>query len=129
MLKQSTEIKETMKKILVILMLLTTSLVFGLDTDVAKRALNQEQTKAIQYQEQIVTNQNVIQTMNDDQKFADFQKRLGDLRRQIYIRQFEFNKKFTTVDERSRLKSEIDPLVDEHAKLLHEFELFVNSLK
>jgi hypothetical protein len=118
-----------MKKVLVFLLLLTTSFVFGLDTDVAKRALNQEQTKAIQYQEQVVTNQNVIQTMNDDQKFADFQKRLGNLRRQIYIRQFEFNKKFTTIEERSRLKSEIDPLVDEHANLLREFEVFVNSLK
>jgi predicted nucleic acid-binding Zn-ribbon protein len=118
-----------MKKVLVFLLLLTTSLVFSLDTDVAKRALNQEQTRSIQYQEQVVTNQNVIQKMNDDEKFADFQKRLGNLRRQIYIRQFEFNKKFATVEERSQLKSEIDPLVDEHAKLLHEFELFVNSLK
>jgi predicted nucleic acid-binding Zn-ribbon protein len=118
-----------MRKVALIFMLLTASLAFGLETDVAKRALTQEQTKAIQYQEQIVTNQTVIQTMNDDQKFADFQKRLGNLRRQIFIRQFEFDKKFTTVDERSQLKSEIDPLVDEHSKLLHEFELFVNSLK
>jgi hypothetical protein len=118
-----------MRKIVFAILLLTTTFAFGLDTDIAKRALDQEQTKAIQYQEQVVSNQSVIQAMNDDEKFLDFQKRLSTLRRQIYIRQFDFNKKFTTIDERNRLKSEIDPLVDEHAKLLREFEVFVNSLK
>jgi hypothetical protein len=118
-----------MKKVLIILMLLTAALAFSLDTEVAKRALNQEQTKAVQYKEQIVTNQNTIQAMSDDQKFLDFQKRLGTLRRSIYVKQFEFNKKFVTLEERSQLKSEIDPLVDEHAKLLREFETFVNGLK
>ncbi|GHT96149.1 hypothetical protein FACS1894141_5980 [Spirochaetia bacterium] len=118
-----------MKKVLVAVMVLITSLAFGLDKEVAKRALDKEQAVAVQYQEQVVANQGTIQSMNDEAKLRDFSRRLTYLRQQIYIRQYEFDKKFATEEKRTELASDIKTFTDQHAQLLHEFELFVNGLK
>jgi hypothetical protein len=118
-----------MRNVLFVVMLLVTSLAFGLDKEVAKRALDKEQAVAVKYQDQVVTNQNTIQSMNDEAKLRDFSRRLTYLRQQIYIRQYEFDKKFTTVEKRSELSGEIKTFTEQHTQLLHEFELFVNGLK
>jgi hypothetical protein len=117
------------KKLLFVAMLGITALAFGLDKEVAKRSLDREQAVAVKYQEQVVTNQGTIQNMNDEAKMKDFTRRLTYLRQQIYIRQFEFDKKLTTVEKRSTLAEEIKAYADQHSKLLHEFESFVNGLQ
>jgi hypothetical protein len=120
---------DKMRKVLLVVMVLIASLTFGLDKDVAKRVLDKEQTVAVRYQDQVVANQGTIQSMNDDAKMRDFSRRLTYLRQQIYIRQYEFDKKFTTVEKRSELSGEIKTFTDQHAQLLHEFEVFVNGLQ
>jgi hypothetical protein len=118
-----------MRKVLLAAMLLAASLAFGLDKEVAKRALDKEQAVAVKYQEQVVTNQGTIQSMNDEAKLQDFTRRLTYLRQQIYIRQYEFDKKNATVEKRSDLSDEIKTLADQHSQVLHDFETFVNGLK
>jgi hypothetical protein len=118
-----------MKKVLLAAMLLVTSLAFGLEKEVAKRALDREQAVAVKYQEQIVANQDTIQDMNDEAKLRDFTRRLNQLRQQIYVRQYEFDKKTTTVEKRSELSGEIQTFAEQHSQILHDFELFVNGLK
>jgi hypothetical protein len=118
-----------MKKVLFAAMLFVTSLAFGLDKEVAKRALDREQAVAVKYQEQVVANQGAIQDMNDSARLKDFTRRLTYLRQQIYIRQFEFDKKLTTVEKRSELADEIKTFTDQHTQLLHEFQTFVNGLR
>ena len=118
-----------MNKVLLGVMLLVTSLAFGLDKEVAKRALDKEQAVAVKYQEQIVANQGTIQDMNDEAKLRDFSRRLTYLRQQIYIRQYEFDKKTTTVEKRSELASDIKTFTDQHSQILHDFQTFVNGLK
>jgi hypothetical protein len=121
--------RKGMKKVLLAAMLLAASLAFGLDKEVAKRALDKEQTVAVKYQEQVVSNQGTIQSMNDEAKLRDFSRRLTYVRQQIYIRQFEFDKKSTTVDKRTELAGDIKTFTDQHGQLLHDFEVFVNGLK
>jgi hypothetical protein len=118
-----------MKKVLLGVMLLVASLAFGLDKEVAKRALDKEQAVAVKYQEQAVSNQTTIQDMNDEAKMRDFSRRLTNLRQQIYIRQYEFDKQLTTVEKRSELAGDIKTFTDQHSQLLHEFQSFVNGLK
>ncbi|GHT59132.1 hypothetical protein FACS1894109_14490 [Spirochaetia bacterium] len=118
-----------MKKVLLAAMLLTASLAFGLDKEVAKRALDKEQAVAVKYQEQVVSNQGTIQGMNDEAKLRDFSRKLTNLRQQIYVRQYEFDKKTTPVDKKSELASDIKTFTDQHTQLLHDFEIFVNGLK
>ncbi|GHU84886.1 hypothetical protein FACS189473_3140 [Spirochaetia bacterium] len=118
-----------MKKVLLAGMLVVSSLAFGLDKEVAKRALDKEQAVAVKYQEQVVTNKDTIQGMNDEAKLHDFSRRLNQLRQQIYVRQYEFDKKTTAVEKRSELAGEIQTFADQHTQLLREFELFVNGLK
>jgi Cu2+-containing amine oxidase len=118
-----------MRKVLLVVMLAAASLAFGLDKDVAKRALDREQAVAVRYQEQVVANQNTVQAMSDDAKMRDYTRRLTYLRQQIYIRQYEFDKRFTTLEKRSELAGEIKTFTDQHAQLLHEFEMFVNGLQ
>jgi hypothetical protein len=118
-----------MNKVLLGVMLLVTSLAFGLDKEVAKRALDKEQAVAVKYQEQVVANQGTIQDMNDEAKLRDFSRRLTYLRQQIYIRQFEFDKKTTTVEKRSELASDIKTFTDQHSQILHDFQTFVNGLQ
>jgi hypothetical protein len=117
-----------MRKALLAVMVLVTSLAFGLDKDVAKRVLDKEQAIAVKYQEQMVTNQGTIQNMNDEAKLKDFDRRLTNLRQQIYVRQYEFDRRFTTVERRTELVAEIKTLTDQHSQLLREFESFVNGL-
>ncbi|GHV74776.1 hypothetical protein AGMMS49940_20780 [Spirochaetia bacterium] len=118
-----------MKRVLLGVMLLITSLAFALDKEVAKRALDKEQAVAVRYQEQVVSNQGTIQDMNDEAKLRDFSRRLTYLRQQIYIRQYEFDKRTTTVDKRTELASDIKTFTDQHSQLLHEFQTFVNGLQ
>jgi hypothetical protein len=118
-----------MKKMLLGVMLLAASLAFGLDKEVAKRALDKEQSVAVKYQEQAVANKGTIQDMNDEAKMRDFSRRLTYLRQQIYIRQFEFDKKTSTVAKRSELSDEIKTFTDQHSEVLHDFQTFVNGLQ
>jgi hypothetical protein len=118
-----------MNKVFLGVMLLAASLAFGLDKEVAKRALDREQAVAVKYQEQVVANQGTIQDMNDEAKMRDFSRRLTYLRQQIYIRQYEFDKKTTTVEKRSELASDIKTFTDQHSQILHDFQTFVNGLK
>jgi hypothetical protein len=118
-----------MKKILVVMMVLITSLAFGLDKNTAKRTLNKEETLATKYQEQLVHNQDTIVEMDNDAKFAQFKNRLTYLRQQIYVKQYTFNKSNATSAERTSLHDEITTLTNQHAQVLHDFEAFVNGLK
>jgi hypothetical protein len=118
-----------MKKLLVVMMLLISSLAFGLDKETAKRALDKEEAIATKYQEQLVHNQDTIEDMDNDAKFAQFKNRLTYLRQQIYVRQYAFNKPNATSDERTSLHDEIATLTNQHAQVLHDFEAFVNGLK
>jgi hypothetical protein len=118
-----------MKKLLVMMLLLLSSLAFGLDKDVAKRALDREEEIAVQYQDQLVQNQDTIVDMDNTAKFIQFRNRLTYLRQQIYVRQYAFNKPTATVEEREALHGEITGLTDQHAQILHDFELFVNGLQ
>ncbi|GHU60678.1 hypothetical protein FACS189445_0680 [Spirochaetia bacterium] len=118
-----------MRRLIVAMLVLLTSLAFGLDKEVAKRALDREQAVAVKYQEQVVANQDTIQDMNDEAKMKDFSRRLTYLRQQVYIRQYEFDKKTATIEKRSELAGDIKTFTDQHSQLLHDFQTFVNGLK
>jgi sensor histidine kinase regulating citrate/malate metabolism len=116
-----------MKKIFVILMVLITSFTFGIDRETAKRALEKEQAFAAKYQARLVANDETIKKMINDAKKKDYQRRLAELRQRKYVLQYTLNKT-SIMEEKEKLLPQFTAVVDEHTKLLQEFEIFVNSL-
>jgi hypothetical protein len=129
-----------MKKIFVILMVLLTSFVFGLDTQpgptgegsplnkaAVKRELEKEQAFSAKYQKQLAANEKIIKDMSNDAKKKDYQKRLTELRQRKYV--LEYNIKKTRVtNEQEKLLLQLEAVIEEYAHLLYEFETFVNGL-
>jgi hypothetical protein len=118
-----------MKRLLVAMLILLTTLAFGLDKDVAKRALDREEAVAVKYQEQLVQNKDTLVDMDNDARFAQFRNRLTYLRQQIYVKQYAFNKPGATANERTTLQEDITTLTTQHSQILHDFQTFVNGLK
>jgi hypothetical protein len=116
-----------MKKVFAILMLLITSSAFSLDKATAQQALETEQAAAAKYQEQFAANKKIIEDMSNDAKKKDYQERLAKLRYRKYV--LEFNIKKTRIpEEKEKLLPQLDAVAEEYSNLLHEFEIFVNSL-
>jgi sensor histidine kinase regulating citrate/malate metabolism len=116
-----------MKKIFVILMAVTASFAFGIDKEAAKRELKKEQDFAARYQARLVANNDTIEKMINGAKRKDYQRRLTALRQKKYVLQYNLNRA-RKVSEKEKLISELDAVADEHAKLLQEYELFINGL-
>jgi predicted nucleic acid-binding Zn-ribbon protein len=120
---------EKMKKTIFVVLMITLGLsLFGLDIDVVKKALTQEQAAVTKTQQQLVVNQNTMVAISNEAKYKQYRNRLSLIKKDILTAQYNFTHIANSDFLRQKYQDELKGLSAQQEQVCHEFEQFVATL-